>query len=87
MNEHFQCINVIQPGCVSEGVSIKAHCSSEVRITTILNSGKKDAPLLEKHTSRLLYNGNCGLDKSKRNVSILSMKGMVITVERGNYCI
>lgn len=72
--------------CVSVymGVFIKAYCSSEVRIAT---KSEKDAPLLQKYTSKLpLYNGgNCSLDKSKGKVSILSIKGVVITVERGNY--
>lgn len=55
-------------------------------LTTISNS-RKEAPLLQKYTSKLLlYNGgNCSLDKSQRKVSILSIKGVVITVERGNY--
>lgn len=70
--------------CVDVGVA--AYCSSEMRIATISNS-EKEAPRLQKYTSKLLlYNGgNCSLDKSQRKVSILSIKGVVITVERGNY--
>lgn len=47
------------------GVDVAAYCSSEVRIATISKS-EKEAPLLQKYTSKLLlYNGgNCGLDKS-----------------------
>ncbi len=68
------------------GVGVAAYCSSEVRITTNSNS-EKEALLLQKYTSKLLlYNGgNCSLDKSQRKVSILSIKGVVITVERSNH--
>lgn len=76
--------------CLND-VCIGGRCSSllfisEMRIATISNS-EKEAPLLQKYTSKLLlYNGgNCSLDKSRRKVSILSIKGVVITVERGNY--
>lgn len=78
--------NTVTEWCVYGG-GVAVHCSSELRIATISNS-EKEAPLLQKYTSKLLlYNrGNCSLDKSQRKVTILSINGVVITVEGGNYC-